>query len=91
MEFINGSDPGDAASLLTITGVDLASPPEAYFTVEGVSRNRLYTLDSSIDLQTWEILAGPVAGIGALMIFDTILAPADTRRFWRITARKPLP
>ncbi len=90
-EFAAGTDPLNAASILAITGMNLESPPEAYYTATGLSPNRLYTLETSTDLLTWSALTAPALPIGPAAVFDTTFDPAGPRRFWRIRAQKPLP
>jgi hypothetical protein len=90
VEFNNGSDPEDRDSVLTITGLNV-DVTEVYITVENMSRNRLYTLESSDDLTLWSAVSDSFPGIGLTGVFDNVIDPADRRWYWRVTAKKPLP
>ena len=90
-EYRAGTAPSDPASWLQVTSQALAPPGNSLTLRFTTAPARLYRIGSSTDLQTWTAAGDAFAPDAGPVTERTIPIPASARRFFKVTALRPLP
>lgn len=87
-EFVAGTDPRDPASRLVVKSFAPLSGGGFTFTYD-TAAGRTYTVERSVNLQTWTSLQTGLAGTGSPQTYSDPAPPVSPRLFYRVTATNP--
>ena len=89
-EYRAGTTPADPASWLQVTSQALAPSGNSVTLRFTTAPARLYRIESSTDLQTWTAAGDAFAPDAGPVTEKTIAIPSSARRFFKVTALRPL-
>ena len=90
-EYRAGTAPSDPASWLQVTSQALAPSGNSVTLLFTTAPARLYRIESSTDLQTWTAAGDAFAPDAGPVTEKTISITAGPRRYFRVSALRPLP